>query len=144
MRSFRLRTVTASIAALSSSASASTTKTPTCATISVSVVKSALGGSPSKPKSTTGSNTLSCNYTTATIEYLFKQTTALFKTEQLAQAGQSVSKIGTAAYSSNLTATTHLVVLAGTVAFNISGGTVLKPAGLAQLETLAKKMVPLV
>jgi hypothetical protein len=122
---------------LSSAASASGIKAPSCSTVSVSMVKATLGGSPTGP---TKDKYGECNYGNAVISYS-KSTLALFKSDVAANKGAAIRGIGTSAFSFKGTAgVTVLVVLVGTVQFTI----VCPKASLTQKEALARKMVPLV
>jgi hypothetical protein len=115
---------------------------PTCASVSVAVVRHALGGDPTKPKSQASANVLICHYTTIDLVYLLHQSKALFRVDEKSNKGKPVPGLGTAAftYSTKGSSVITLQVLDGTVAFILSGSS----ATLKNKETLAQKMLSLV
>jgi hypothetical protein len=115
---------------------------PTCASVSVAVVRHALGGAPTNPKTQTSTNVLICHYTTIDLVYLLHQNETLFRADEKSNKGKPVSGLGTAAftYSTKGSSVITLQVLDGTVAFILSGSS----ATLKQKETLAQKMLSLV
>jgi len=130
-----------------SSAGAATTSptkstAPTCASVSVAVVRQALGGAPSKPRAQTSANVLICHYTTIDLVYLMHQNKTLFRADEQSNKGKPVSGLGTAAftYSTKGSSVITLQVLHGTVAFILSGSS----ATLKRKETLAQKILSLV
>ena len=161
--------VAAAVAAVgigvSGAASAYNAAAPSCSTVSSSVVKAALGGSPGTPGSSTSTNSfygykatdLSCTYsTTINVTYSTPATVgdynkALSTLKNVAGA-KLVSGIGNGAFSGTGTnnvcsskcvsvKTQNLwVLVTGKSFFEISGSKVTA----AQEEVLAKKMVPLV
>jgi hypothetical protein len=150
---------------VSGAASANTATAPSCSTVSPSMVKAALGGSPGTPGSSTSSNSffgykatnLSCTYsTTINVTYSTPATVgdynkALSTLKNVAGA-KLVSGIGNGAFSgtgSNAVCSPKCVsvktqnlwvLVTGKTFFEISGS----KATTAQEEALAKKMVPLV
>ena len=115
---------------------------PTCASVSVAVVRHALGGVPTKPKSQTSTNVLICHYTTIDLVYLLHQNKTLFRVDEKSNKGKPVPGLGTAAftYSTKGSSVVTLQVLDGTVAFILSGSS----ATLKHKEALAQKMLSLV
>jgi len=116
---------------------ASASKTPSCSTASLSMVKSALGGSPSGPKEQAGL----CNYGTVSIGYVPETLNAVKATVSV-NKGTDVTGVGTFAFTFKATkpAATVLAVYASGYEIIVKSA----KATLAQEETLARKILPLV
>jgi hypothetical protein len=120
-----------------SSVAQASTKAPSCSTVPLSLVKSTLGGSPTGPVNNQGL----CQYGTASI--YFSQATLLDVTSTLApNHGTVVKGIGTYAFSYKVAKFKSLGIAVYTKGYEFTITS--KTAPLSKVETLAKKVVPLV
>ena len=115
---------------------------PSCRSVSVTLVRQTLGGSPLKPRAQSSASVLISHYTTVDRVCLLHQDKAAFKAEEKSYKGTAVAALGSAAfdYSTNGSHLVSLQVLDGDVVFVVSASS----AGLKKIEALARAMLPLV
>ena len=151
-RMLRAGLATACAAALVATPAATAAKTPSCALVTATMLKSALGATFAKPTSTSNAPVLVCNFRgldkipSLLVRFQVNESASSFRLarKQFDAHGErtkTVTGIGQAAYSSTLGsgafATNTLVVLKGSTELLVTA-----PAPLARVEALARKLLP--